>query len=47
MGSDWPHGEGTPKPSDYARSLKGLDAASVKRIMRDNALGLIRGRVAA
>jgi predicted TIM-barrel fold metal-dependent hydrolase len=47
MGSDWPHGEGTPKPADYAQSLKGLDAGSVKRIMRDNALGLIRGRVAA
>jgi predicted TIM-barrel fold metal-dependent hydrolase len=47
MGSDWPHGEGTPKPADYAQSLKGLDAGSVRRIMRDNALGLIRGRVAA
>jgi predicted TIM-barrel fold metal-dependent hydrolase len=47
MGSDWPHGEGTPKPADYAQALKGLDAGSVKRIMRDNALGLIRGRVAA
>jgi predicted TIM-barrel fold metal-dependent hydrolase len=46
MGSDWPHGEGTPKPSDYAQSLTGLDPASVKRIMRDNALGLIRGHVA-
>jgi predicted TIM-barrel fold metal-dependent hydrolase len=47
MGSDWPHGEGTPKPADYAQSLKGLDAATVRRIMRDNALGLICGRVAA
>jgi predicted TIM-barrel fold metal-dependent hydrolase len=47
MGSDWPHGEGTPKPSDYAESLTGLDAASVRRIMRDNALGLICGQAAA
>jgi predicted TIM-barrel fold metal-dependent hydrolase len=47
MGSDWPHGEGTPKPADYVQSLKGLDAATVRRIMRDNALGLICGRVAA
>ena len=47
MGSDFPHGEGTPKPSDYAEALKGLDPASVKRIMRDNALGLICGKVAA
>jgi predicted TIM-barrel fold metal-dependent hydrolase len=47
MGSDWPHGEGTPRPADYANSLKGLDDASIRRIMRDNALGLICGRVAA
>jgi predicted TIM-barrel fold metal-dependent hydrolase len=47
MGSDFPHGEGTPQPSDYVNCLKGLDGASVRRIMRDNALGLIRGAVAA
>jgi predicted TIM-barrel fold metal-dependent hydrolase len=47
MGSDFPHGEGTPKPADYVNSLKGLDGATVKRIMRDNALGLISGGVAA
>ena len=47
MGSDWPHGEATPEPADYARALKGLDSAAVRRIMRDNALGLVRGTVAA
>jgi predicted TIM-barrel fold metal-dependent hydrolase len=47
MGSDFPHGEGTPQPSDYARSLDGLDDATVRLIMRDNALGLICGRAAA
>jgi predicted TIM-barrel fold metal-dependent hydrolase len=41
MGSDWPHGEGTAQPSDYARSLAGLDPTTVKQIMRENALGLI------
>ncbi|HVM66298.1 MAG TPA: amidohydrolase family protein, partial [Acidimicrobiales bacterium] len=46
MGSDFPHGEGTPKPADYAASLSGLDAATVRRIMRDNALELICGTAA-
>jgi predicted TIM-barrel fold metal-dependent hydrolase len=41
MGSDFPHGEGTPRPVDYLQALKGLDPASIKRIMRDNALELI------
>jgi predicted TIM-barrel fold metal-dependent hydrolase len=41
MGSDWPHAEGTPEPADYVQALQKFDAASVKRIMRDNALGLI------
>jgi predicted TIM-barrel fold metal-dependent hydrolase len=47
MGSDFPHGEGTPQPSDYVRSLKGLDEAAVRLIMRENALGLICGATAA
>ncbi len=47
MGSDWPHGEGTPQPADYVHALKGLDSAAVRRIMRDNALGLVGGTVAA
>ncbi|MBW8825701.1 MAG: amidohydrolase [Acidobacteria bacterium] len=41
FGSDWPHLEGTPQPADYMQHLDKLDAASVKRIMRDNALSLI------
>jgi len=41
MGSDFPHGEGTPQPADYVNSLKGLDDATVRRIMRENALELI------
>ena len=47
MGSDFPHGEGTPQPSDYVQSLKGLDDTTVRLIMRENALGLICGGTAA
>jgi predicted TIM-barrel fold metal-dependent hydrolase len=41
LGSDWPHLEGTPTPIDYVARLDGLDASSVRRIMRDNALELL------
>jgi predicted TIM-barrel fold metal-dependent hydrolase len=47
MGSDFPHGEGTPRPADYAQALEGLDPTSIKRIMRDNAMDLICGHLAA
>ncbi len=40
-GSDWPHLEGTPEPIDYLAQLDKLDAASVRRIMRDNGLELL------
>ncbi len=41
MGSDWPHAEGTVNPLAYADSLVGLDDASIRWIMRDNALALL------
>jgi predicted TIM-barrel fold metal-dependent hydrolase len=41
FGSDWPHLEGIPEPVDYVAQLEKLDAASVRRIMRDNALELL------
>jgi predicted TIM-barrel fold metal-dependent hydrolase len=41
LGSDWPHLEGIPEPIDYLAQLEKLDAASVRRIMRDNALELL------
>jgi predicted TIM-barrel fold metal-dependent hydrolase len=41
LGSDWPHLEGTPEPIDYVAQLDKLDAASVRRIMRDNGLELL------
>jgi predicted TIM-barrel fold metal-dependent hydrolase len=41
MGSDWPHPEGNHVPEEYVECIASLDDASIKRIMRDNALGLI------
>jgi predicted TIM-barrel fold metal-dependent hydrolase len=41
MGSDWPHPEGNHYPAEYAECLDGLDDASIRRIMRENALSLI------
>ena len=41
LGSDWPHLEGTPQPIDYLLQLDKLEAGTVRRIMRDNALELL------
>jgi predicted TIM-barrel fold metal-dependent hydrolase len=38
FGSDWPHAEGTVEPTDYAYTVEGLEEATQKRILRDNAL---------
>jgi predicted TIM-barrel fold metal-dependent hydrolase len=37
FGSDWPHIEGMPRPLDYLADLAGFDAATQRRILRDNA----------
>ena len=36
FGSDFPHSEGIPDPMQYVTQLKGLDEATVRKIMRDN-----------
>lgn len=41
FGSDWPHGEGTAQPLDFAKELGGFDDAAQQRIMRDNVLELL------
>jgi predicted TIM-barrel fold metal-dependent hydrolase len=41
FGSDWPHGEGLAQPLDFVKELDGFDEASVRRIMRANALELL------
>ena len=43
FGSDWPHGEGTALPLDFAHELGGFDEADRARIMRDNAVELLGG----
>lgn len=40
-GSDYPHPEGLLWPEEFADELTGLDAAAVRRIMRDNFAGLV------
>jgi predicted TIM-barrel fold metal-dependent hydrolase len=44
LGSDWPHAEGLPDPTDFALELDGFSDAEVKQVMRDNALGLSERR---
>ena len=41
FGSDYPHAEGIAVPASFADELKGFTDDEVRRIMRDNALGLI------
>jgi predicted TIM-barrel fold metal-dependent hydrolase len=44
MGSDWPHAEGLPNPTDYVRDLGEFSPAEQRQVMRDNALGLSQRR---
>jgi len=41
FGSDFPHAEGIAEPLDFASRLGDLDDKAVRRIMRDNAAGLL------
>jgi predicted TIM-barrel fold metal-dependent hydrolase len=45
-GSDWPHAEGLPDPTDYAKDLKALTDDEVRLVMRENALALSQRRPA-
>ena len=42
FGSDWPHGEGLANPTDFTKELHAFDEGDVRRILRDNALDLLR-----
>jgi predicted TIM-barrel fold metal-dependent hydrolase len=44
FGSDWPHGEGLARPSDFAKELHAFSDDDVRRIMRDNSLELLGER---
>jgi predicted TIM-barrel fold metal-dependent hydrolase len=47
LGSDFPHAEGLADPVRYLDELDGFSDAEVRRIMRDNALGLLEPGKAA
>jgi predicted TIM-barrel fold metal-dependent hydrolase len=40
FGSDWPHIEGMPEPLDYLLDVGHFDAATKRKILRDNGLEL-------
>jgi predicted TIM-barrel fold metal-dependent hydrolase len=46
FGSDWPHGEGLARPTDFVKELEAFSADDVRKIMRDNALELLGARAA-
>jgi predicted TIM-barrel fold metal-dependent hydrolase len=47
LGSDWPHAEGVKQPRDFiTESLGGLGDDEVRRIVRDNAVELLRVDIA-
>jgi predicted TIM-barrel fold metal-dependent hydrolase len=42
FGSDWPHAEGLEFPTDFVHDLAGFSDDEIRRIMRENALGLVQ-----
>jgi predicted TIM-barrel fold metal-dependent hydrolase len=41
FGSDFPHAEGLPEPTDYVKDIPTFDADEVRAVMRDNVLELL------
>lgn len=41
FGSDFPHVEGLPEPTDYVKDIPSFSDAEVRSVMRDNILGLL------
>jgi predicted TIM-barrel fold metal-dependent hydrolase len=44
FGSDFPHTEGLPEPTDFVKDIAGFDEAETRAVMRDNVLDLITTR---
>jgi predicted TIM-barrel fold metal-dependent hydrolase len=42
FGSDWPHPEGVAQPGDFRKFVAGMPEPDQRKIMRDNALSLVR-----
>jgi predicted TIM-barrel fold metal-dependent hydrolase len=47
FGSDWPHGEGLARPTDFVKELHALSDDEIRLVMRDNTLGLLQRGAAA
>jgi len=45
FGSDWPHGEGLESPVSFTEELDGFSDSDIRKVMRDNALGLLGVKV--
>ena len=43
FGSDWPHGEGLARPTDFVKELHDFSDDEIRKVMRDNALDLLGG----
>ena len=46
MGSDWPHAEGLPEPTDYIREPSSFGSDETRALMRDNGRALVERRPA-
>jgi hypothetical protein len=44
LGSDYPHAEGLADPASYVLELEDFSDGEIRRVMRDNALGLAQRR---
>jgi predicted TIM-barrel fold metal-dependent hydrolase len=42
FGSDWPHGEGLAEPTGFVKELHAFTDDEIRRVMRENALELLR-----
>ena len=45
FGSDWPHAEGLPEPTDFIDDLREFSSDEIEKIMRTNGLALTRRAV--
>lgn len=46
FGSDFPHAEGLPEPTDFVKDIPGFSADETRAVMRDNVLDLIQPKPA-
>ena len=46
FGSDFPHAEGIPEPTDFVKDIPTFDDEEVRAVMRDNVLELVTPRPA-